>query len=478
MALALGLLALLLFTIGFHFYSPWWFTPLASNWGSMDDTIVLTFWICGVVFIAISIFLVYCILKFRYSPDRSAEYRPENKRLEVWLTAFTTLGVVALLGPGLKVWSDYTNVPEDAHIVEAVAQQWQWMYRYPGEDNKLGSAHVKHVTFDNPTGVNPDDPHGQDDIVIVGQPMHLPINKPVKVLLRSKDVLHDFYVPQFRAKMDIVPGLVSYLWFTPTVEGSYEIVCAELCGIGHYNMRGEVVVDTELEYQRWLARQATFSVVTSGFESVDPLILRGQQVAQNNACLGCHSLDGGSSVGPSWKGMYGKTEMLADGSTVIVDDAYILESIRDPNAKIVKGYAAMMPASTLSDDDLNALLAFARSGSDLKASLSAIEADLASVTDDAEEPLESGETIAQTRGCIACHSITGTVSVGPSWLGLAGSVRELVSGESVSATREYLKESITNPNAQIVKGFAAIMPLSGLSEEEVEALVDYIESID
>lgn len=467
MAIAIGLLVLLVFTVVFHFVSPWWFTPLASNWGAMDDTIVLTFWVTGLVFIAITIFMIYCVIRFRHTEGREAAYEPEHKALEFWLMAFTTVGVIILLAPGLKVWGDYINVPDDAHVIEVTAQQWQWSYRYPGADGQLGSAHVKHVNFDNPVGINPEDPHGQDDIVIVGGDLHLPVNQPVKVLLRSKDVLHNFYVPQFRAKMDIVPGLVSYQWFEPIKEGRYEVVCAELCGVGHYNMRSHVQVLSETDYKLWLLEQATFAHSTKPQTSVDPLVARGQQVAQDNGCLGCHSLDGGQLIGPSWKGMYGKEEKLTDGSTVIVDDDYIIESITDPNAKIVAGYPAVMPPATLSEEDMQALLAFARAGSD----------SAAVVEDDPVDLVEQGKVLAQQRGCIACHSVDGAQGVGPSWSGLYGLERQLSDGTTVLADDDYLDAAINEPMIQIVDGYAAVMPPSGFSEEQTQALIEYIKSI-
>ncbi len=137
MAIAIGLLVLLAFTVIFHFVSPWWFTPIASNWSSMDDTIVLTFWVTGLVFIAITIFMIYCVIKYRHSENKKAAYEPEHKKLEAWLVILTTIGVIILLAPGLKVWNDFINVPDDAHEVEVVAQQWQWSYRYPGIDLAL-----------------------------------------------------------------------------------------------------------------------------------------------------------------------------------------------------------------------------------------------------------------------------------------------------------------------------------------------------
>ncbi len=112
----------------------------------------------------------------------------------------------------------------------------------------------RNVSPDNPLGLMPDDPYGQDDVIIEGDDLHLPVGKPVKVLLRSIDVLHDFYVPEFRAKMDMVPGMVTYFWFTPTRTGTFEILCFELCGLGHPDMRGVVVVEEASDYQAWLRR--------------------------------------------------------------------------------------------------------------------------------------------------------------------------------------------------------------------------------
>ena len=259
MALAIAVFLLTVGSVAFHFLSPWWFTPLASNWGSIDDTIIITFWVTGVVLIALNLFMAFAIWRYRYRKDRRAEYEPENTKLEGWLVGLTTVGVVAMLAPGLIAWADFVSVPEEAHMFEVVGQQWSWSYRYPGRDGILGTTDNKHVDFDNPFGITPDDPYGQDDILVQSDEVHIPLDQPVKVLLRSLDVLHDFYVPQFRAKMDMVPGSVSYFWFTPTKVGSYEVLCAELCGQGHYAMRGIVVVDEETEFEAWLGEQSTFA---------------------------------------------------------------------------------------------------------------------------------------------------------------------------------------------------------------------------
>ncbi len=259
MVVAAVLVLLVVGSVVFHLVSPWWWTPIASNWGYIDTTLVITFWITGVVFAAVVLFMAYCVLRFRHQPGRKADYEPENKRLEIWLTVATSLGVIAMLAPGLVVWKQFVTVPDDATEVEVVAQQWYWSYRLPGEDGKLGTSGVEWINSDNPLGVNPHDRFGADDVIIESGDLHVPIDKPVKVVLRSVDVLHDFYVPEFRAKMDMVPGMVTYFWFTPIRTGEFEVLCAELCGTGHAFMRGYVQVQEQADYDAWLQDQATFA---------------------------------------------------------------------------------------------------------------------------------------------------------------------------------------------------------------------------
>jgi cytochrome c oxidase subunit 2 len=274
MIIAIALILVAVGTVVFHFMSPWWWTPIASNWGYIDDTIVLTFWITGVVFVAVILFMAYCCIRFRYRKDVRAEYLPENNKLEWWLTALTTVGVVAMLTPGLFVWNQFITVPDGAMEFEALGQQWSWSYRFPGKDGILGTTDPRNVTDDNPYGINPKDPDGQDDILVDGDELHLPLGRPVKALLRSLDVLHDFYVPEFRAKMDIIPGMITYFWLTPTRTGKFDILCFELCGVGHYAMRGSVVVEEKSAFEAWLKEQPTFAqslaaARTNAEESVD-----------------------------------------------------------------------------------------------------------------------------------------------------------------------------------------------------------------
>ena len=256
-------------SILFHIFTPWYWTDVASNWGSMDDTITLTFWIGGGVFILVCLFMVYCVFKYSYKEGRKAEYKPEDKKLERILTWLTTLGVAALLAPGLIVWNQFINVPSNAIHVDVMAWQWNWQYRLPGKDEKLGTTSVANISENNPFGINLDDPYGKDDILIQSDKLNLKNNRPVKILLRSVDVLHNWYVPQFRAKMDAVPGTITYYWFEPNKIGEYEVLCAEYCGVGHYGMRGRVEVQDEQNYENWLDEQETFETFVTKQKKIE-----------------------------------------------------------------------------------------------------------------------------------------------------------------------------------------------------------------
>jgi cytochrome c oxidase subunit 2 len=298
MLIVIALVLLVVGSLLFHWWSPWWLTPVASNWGEIDTTINITLYITGAVFVAVNLFMAWAIFRYRFDPSRRSHYEPENKKLETWLTVITTVGVVAMLAPGLVVWADFVNVPEDADEVEVVGAQWQWTYRFPGDDGVLGEVDSHFVTTENPFGMSPDDPAGNDDILINDNELHLPIDRPVKLLLRSKDVLHNFAVPQFRVKMDLVPGMVTYIWLTPTRTGKFDVLCMELCGIAHYTMRGHVVVDEQEDFYTWLAQQPTWAEIQS--------IPAGDPVAGKTAyatCAACHGQQGEGNIAMNAPGL-------------------------------------------------------------------------------------------------------------------------------------------------------------------------------
>lgn len=287
MAITLVIVLLVIGSLLLHYFSVWWFTPLASNWHSIDFTVDITVWITGVVFVIVNLFLAYAIFRFRSRPGQKAHYEPENKKLEGWLVALTSIGIAAMLAPGLYVWAQFVQPPDNAVEVEAFGQQWHWRFRLPGADGQLGKVDTALISEQNPLGIVPSDPAAADDIIILSNELVLELDQPVKMLLRSADVLHNFTVPQFRVKMDLVPGTVSSLWFTPTLPGQFDVLCEELCGTGHFAMRGRVVVQSRADYQQWLSQQQTFAQS----QTASPAdISLGQ--AHYQLCAACHGAAG------------------------------------------------------------------------------------------------------------------------------------------------------------------------------------------
>ena len=206
MWIGIAVFVLMVGSVLFHLFTPWYFTPIASNWTSIDNAVDVSFWVTGAVFVAINSFMVYSVI--RYGNGREAG-RTTNQRARGSKNnspCGPRLASPLLLAPGLYAWDQFVTVPEDASVFEAVGQQWQWSFRFPGKDGVLGTADVQDIGDNNPFGLNPEDPYGQDDVLVKGSTVHLPVGKPIKIVLRSKDVLHDFFVPQIRAKMNVVPG--------------------------------------------------------------------------------------------------------------------------------------------------------------------------------------------------------------------------------------------------------------------------------
>ncbi len=175
MPIAVVLIVLVVGSLVFHFLSPWTFTPIASNWGMIDSTVDITFVVTGIVFVAVNLFLAYAIIRYRHRPGLKANYEPENKKLEIWLTVLTTIGVAAMLTPGLFVWAKFVAVPEGAIEIEAIAQQWKWTYRLPGRDGEFGIVDAKLIGVENPFGIDPDDPNGSDDVLVDDATVHIPL---------------------------------------------------------------------------------------------------------------------------------------------------------------------------------------------------------------------------------------------------------------------------------------------------------------
>jgi cytochrome c oxidase subunit 2 len=203
--------------------------------GKIDDLFYLILWITGVIFIFVELLLLFFLFRYRHREGRVPRYTHGSNRLEVIWTIVPAVICVVLALLSRRSWAEIKqNMPQGAMNVEVTAEQFAWNIRYPGPDGKLETA---------------------DDVVTLNQ-LHFPVGRPLIVTLRSKDVIHSFFLPEFRVKQDAVPGMTTRIWLEATRVGQWEIACAELCGLGHYRMKGFVTVETPEEFERWLAETA------------------------------------------------------------------------------------------------------------------------------------------------------------------------------------------------------------------------------
>jgi cytochrome c oxidase subunit 2 len=232
----------------------WWLPPVASAHGaSIDSLFNITLVITGLVFVGVHVFLAWLVWRFAARGTERAAYWHEHRALELTYTIIPAVVLVVLISMGAVVFARiHSTPPSDALVVDVRAEQFAWLVRYPGPDGAFGRVDPARINLQtNPMGLDPSDPAGADDIVT--RELHLVEGRPVRVRLRAKEVLHSFFIPQFRVKQDAVPGMTVETWFIPTRAGDYEIACAELCGVGHYVMRGKVKVEPQQAFDAWLA---------------------------------------------------------------------------------------------------------------------------------------------------------------------------------------------------------------------------------
>jgi cytochrome c oxidase subunit 2 len=271
--------------------------------------------------LVVAVLVIYFGVKYRRRHEGEAGARIEgNLPLELLWSVIPTIISMVMFGWGASVYYHLRRTPDEALQVYAVGKQWMWKFQ-----------HLE----------------GQREI----NELHVPVGRPVKVTMTSEDVLHSLYFPAFRQKMDVIPGRYTTLWFEATKVGTYHIFCAEYCGTNHSRMIGQVVVLAPTAYQSWLA--------TGGEGS---LAQRGAALFQQLACNTCH-LDTGQGRGPSLKDIYGTPVELQDGSTTVVNEAYLRESILTSQAKIVKGFQPLMPTfqGLISEEGLIALIEHVKS---------------------------------------------------------------------------------------------------------------------
>lgn len=297
--------------------------------GEVDGVYMALFWMSVVLFLGIAVCAIGFSWRYRYKPGRVTPHQAHNTMLEIVWTVIPLLLCVGIFFWGLNGWMKYAVAPGEAMEIQITAKKWLWTFEYPD-----GSRTANEI--------------------------HVPVNKPVRFVMTSEDVLHDFFVPDMRVKHDIIPGRYTEVWFTPTVLGLHTVTCAEYCGKGHSDMHAKLYVDNEADYQKF--------VETGGTEWEDYKMKPaewGKLQYERKGCSTCHSIDGTriAQGGPSWKGIWGKMEKMNDGKEVLVNADYVRESMMQPQAKIVAGFEPIMPTfqGLLREHEIQGLMAFIKS---------------------------------------------------------------------------------------------------------------------
>lgn len=298
--------------------------------GQIDWLFNLEMMLTGFFFAIIIAPMGYSLFVFRRRKGDvgDGQHIEGNTKLEISWTIIPLIIVIGLGIIGADNLRKVKAVDPQAMEINVTAFQWDWQFDY-GDG-------------------------------IVSDTLYLPINKQVVLKMQSRDVIHSFWVPEFRIKQDVVPGLVTEYRITPTIADTYKVRCAELCGVRHSYMEREVKVVSQAEYDQWIKDQRQAALIAQATEAADPnpSAARGEKLYASIGCKACHSLDGTKGIGPTWKGLFGSQVKLSDGSVVTADDAFLTESIKAPNAKIVAGFTPGMPDFQLSDKKIADLVAF------------------------------------------------------------------------------------------------------------------------
>jgi len=301
---------------------------------AVDDLYYFIYWLSVVFLVGITLTAAYFSWIYRRRPGHKAEPTGHNTALEIGWTVAPIFVLIFLFHAGFKSYLDMSVAPANAMEVRVRGFQWGWDFEYAngGHSDKL----------------------------------HAPVGKPVKLVMSSNDVLHALFVPAFRMKRDLVPGMYTSVWFQATATGEVDLFCAEYCGgksesgtqNGHWAMLSKVLVHEQAEFDKWLDALAGPPSECQG--QTDMPACWGQKLYTTKACVGCHTINGEKAAGPTWKGIWGRSEALTTGASVTVDENYVRESILEPQAKLVAGFGPQMPTykGILRDKEIDAIIAY------------------------------------------------------------------------------------------------------------------------
>ncbi|MBI4924851.1 MAG: cytochrome c oxidase subunit II [Bdellovibrio sp.] len=307
-------------------------TDVAVMWDHLYWFLV---WLSVFFFVLVVGTMIYFVIKYRHQKKQKPVFITGNHTLEVIWSIVPLLLVLIVFVWGYVVYRKMIHAPPNSLEVRVIGKQWLWQFQY--EDGK--------------TTVNE---------------LFVPVNQPVKLIMSSEDVIHSFFVPDFRVKQDVVPGMYTSIWFEPTVPGRHQIFCAEYCGTSHSQMLADLYVLSEGDWAQWKAGKKlnlkTSRISMSNVPS-PTLAEQGKKLMLQKGCVACHSDDGSPRPGPTYKNLFNSKVELANGQVVIADENYLRESIETPQAKLVKGFGPLMPTfrGIVSEEEINAIIAYIKS---------------------------------------------------------------------------------------------------------------------
>ena len=319
----------------------------------IDGTDIAARWdILYYFLVAISIFffvlvvgaMTYFLIKYRHQKGHKPKYDTGSHLLETIWVAVPSVLLMVIFAWGYTVYREMKTIPSNAYEIKVIAKQWLWTFVY---DNGTVSA----------------------------SDLYVPVNRPVKLLMTSEDVLHGLFIPNFRVKQDAVPGMYTTIWFEATVPGKHQIYCTEYCGASHSGMLGQVIALSDQQWKDWLRGKKITGITTAGAtpeeaaaerkEELKPLSLseQGAKLYATKSCSTCHTVDGSPKIGPTWKGLFDSKVALVDGRTVTADENFLHECITEPDKGRVKGFGPVMPSfkGILSEQDITTLIAYIKS---------------------------------------------------------------------------------------------------------------------
>ncbi|QJB56726.1 cytochrome c oxidase subunit II [Pseudodesulfovibrio sp. zrk46] len=373
------------------------------------------------ILVAVTATMLFFLWRYHHKRHPNAADIKGSVWLEIVWTGLPTIIVLGLFWTGWTSFQAMRTIPEGAMEVQVEGRMWSWLFTY--ENGKSAPELV------------------------------VPVNTPIKLNLKARDVIHSFYIPAMRVKWDMVPGMDTEVWFESDKTGEFDIFCAEYCGLKHADMLAVLRVVEQGTFDIWINETKK-----SGQQ--------GLKLMEEYGCFDCHSMDGSEDVAPTLMNLAGKELLVIrpDGTEakVTADEAYIKQSIMEPGALLVKDWDDDMPsfAGEMSKDDLDFIAQYLMTGGEG----------------------HPGEKLADEEGCLACHTTTGEDDVGPTFKGLFGETRTVTNeaGESktVKIDEKYLREAITNPSAWIPEGYDDGMPpYDDIDEETLEGLIKYLKSL-